>query len=175
MRQRVCATAFIIAGLLAAAPRAGAQDCSDMSTAHLRGTYTGGISGWMDPSKVLPGMGLPSGFVQYAAVSAFSLDGAGSGGGWMSVNMAGSQMNFEIAGLTYLMNSDCSVQLTWSITLKGTELTIGPFSRIGVIAGRAESLEITWIYLGAPMGEPGGGVCVDLGVARRISPRHRVP
>jgi hypothetical protein len=169
--KRIVSAAMLAAGLLAVAPLVRAQDCYNVSSFHLRGTYVGASSGWMDPSKVLQGMGLPSGLVQSTSVGAFTLDGAGGGGGWISVNTGGSQMNFQIAALKYSINSDCSIQATWSLTIKELGITIGPYSRLGVIVGRPDVLEIHWMFAGTPLGTP-AGAGVDLGVAYRISFRN---
>lgn len=80
-------------------------------------------------------------------------------------------MSFQIAALKYSMNSDCSVQVTWSLKIKELGITIGPFSRLGVIAARLDALEIHWMFVGTPPGIP-AGAGVDLGVAHRISIRR---
>ena len=170
MKRIVSATMFA-SGLLAVAPLVRAQDCSNMSNWDLRGTYTGASSGWTDISKVLPGMGLPSGLVQATSVGAFTFNGAGGGGGWISVNTGGGQMNSQIAALKYSMNSDCSVQVTWSLKIKEFGITIGPFSRLGVIVVRPDALEIHWMFAGTHPGTP-AGAGVDLGVAHRISMQY---
>ena len=170
MKRIVSATMFAT-GLLAVAPLVRAQDCSGMSSWDLRGTYTGASSGWMDMSKALPGMGLPSGLIQATSVGAFTFNGSGGGGGWISVNAGGNQMSLQLAALKYSMNSDCSVQVTWSLTIKELGITIGPFSRLGVIVGRPDALEIHWMFVGTPHGAP-AGAGVDLGVAHRISIRN---
>ena len=77
-------------------------------------------------------------------------------------------MNSQIAALKYSMNSDCGVKVTWSLKIKELGITIGPYSRLGVIVGRWDALEIHWSFVGTPPGTP-AGAGVDLGVAHRIS------
>ncbi len=166
--KRIVSAAMFVTGLLAVVPVVGAQDCSQIRNWDLRGTYTGSSSGWMDPSKILPGMGLPSVLAPATNVGAFTLDGAGGGSGWIASNIGGSQMNLLITSMEYSMNSDCSVQMTWSLKIKELGITIGPYSRLGVIMGKPDALEIHWMYVGTPPGAP-TGAGVDLGVAHRIS------
>jgi hypothetical protein len=166
--KRIVSVILCAVCLPAVVPLVSAQDCSTWSNWDLRGTYTMAGSGWMDLSKVLPGMGLPSGLVQMSWVGAHVFNGAGGGAGWASINAAGSQMNAQFVGLKYSVSSDCSVQISWSLKIKELGITIGPFARFGVIVWTPQALEIHSLLMGAPLGTPSSGG-LDLGVSHRIS------
>ncbi len=50
-----------------------AQDCSNWSKEDLRGTYAVSSTGWIDLSKLIPGV--PAGYIPRSAVGAIGLDG----------------------------------------------------------------------------------------------------
>ena len=165
---RILACAVFLAAVV---PLVNAQDCSNWSAWDLRGTYTLAGSGWLDLSKVLPRAGLPSALAPMNWVASHALNGAGGGTGWVSFNVAGGQLNAQLVGLKYSMNSDCSFQVTWSLTVKELGVTVGPFTRFGVIAGRPDALELHSLLIGTPPGMA-AGPGLDLGVARRISTQY---
>ncbi|MBZ5624145.1 MAG: hypothetical protein LAQ69_36420 [Acidobacteriia bacterium] len=157
--------------LLAASPVLRAQDCGNWINWDLRGTYTMSGSGFIDLSKVLPGVGLPSGPIPMFWVGAFTYNGAGGGTGWVSTNAGGGQMNAQLVGLTYSMKSDCSVQVAFSMKLTELGITIGPFHRLMVVVPKPEALELHMIFVGSGPGKP-PDVGFDLGVAHRISTQY---
>jgi len=160
------------AGLLAVSPVASAQDCSDWTNWDLRGTYAISGSGWIDLSKLAPG--LPAGLTPISWVGLENMDGNGVATGWVSANAGGVPLTFDFVNKTYAVQADCSVQVTFSMKVK--ELggaVIGPVSRILVIAGQKDQqdLELEMILVGG-----GPGTSVDLGVARRTwIPRYYPP
>jgi len=158
--------AMVAAGALALSPSIRAQDCGNWNNSHLRGTYTMSGSGWIDPSKVAPG--LPAGLVPMGWVVAAALDGAGRGKGWGSVNMGGVQINFDFTSMTYQVKADCRVTFAYSMKIK--EFPGIPEStqeRIAVLmprGGHGQDLELGIMVVGA-----GPGTMIDSGVAKRIS------
>ncbi len=156
--------------LLALSPVVRAQECRNWTNWDLRGTYTMSGSGWIDLSKVAPG--LPAGFTPMSWVGLERLDGHGGATGWVSANAGGVQLNFEFVNKTYAVQADCSVQVTYSMKVKEMGgAIIGPSSRLFVIQGTPGepwgSLELDGILVGA-----GPGTGVDLMVAHRISLHH---
>jgi len=144
-------------------PAMKAQDCSNWTNWDLRGTYTMSGSGWIDLSKLVPT--LPSGTVPMSWVGAHSYTGNGGGTGWISMSAGGVQLNIQLIGLTYAVKADCSVQVSFSMQAKQLPgVTIGPVSRVLVIAGKGEALELFMMLGGA-----GPGMPQDIGVSRRIS------
>jgi len=162
---------MFIACLLAASSVVSAQDCSLWNNGQLTGTYTMSGSGFVDLSKMLPGLGLPSGLIPMSWVGAHTMDGAGGGTGWVSFNAAGTQMNAQLVGKTYSMNSDCSVQESFSMKIKELGITIGPVYRLMVPVVKPDSLELHMIFLGTAPGSA-SGPALDLGVAHRISRQY---
>jgi len=169
--KRIVSVAMFAAGLLAVSAVVQAQDCSSMGNWDLRGTYTMAGSGFIDLSKALLGVpGLPTGFIPTTWVGAHTLNGAGSGGGWVSINAGGTQMSASFVGLKYSIKSDCSIQASFSMKINELGgLVVGPFPRLMVPVLKPDgSLELHMIFLGTPPGAPTGPI-VDSGVAYRIS------
>ena len=164
--QRVFSASILATCLLAAATAVRAQDCSNLSNWDLRGTYSMSGQGWMDLSKLIPGA--PSGTVPFAWVGSHVWDGAGGGSGWVSVNAGGLQLTVQFVGLTYAVKADCSLIVSFAMTAKEMPgLKIGPVTRVLVIAGKSEPLELFMTFLGG-----GPGMPVDVGVSRRISMQY---
>ncbi len=163
MKRLVSATMFATC-LLVASATVRAQDCSNWSNWDVRGTYTASGSGWTDLSKLLPGA--PAGFSPVSWVGAVALNGVGGGTGWVSGNEAGTPVNIQLLNLTYSVQTDCSVQMSFSMKIKELGVTVGPVSRLMVIFGGGEALEVRGMWKGA-----GPGTEVDSFVARRISMR----
>ena len=119
-----------------------------------------------DLSKVAPG--LPAGYVPMSWVGLERMDGRGGATGWVSANMGGVQTNFEFVNKTYAVQSDCSVQVTYSMKAKEMGgVILGPFSRLLMIqltGGPSGSLELHGISVGG-----GPGSIVDHMVARRVT------
>ncbi len=148
--------------VLALSPVSSAQDCSGWSNWDLRGTYTMSGSGWIDLSKLVPT--LPAGSVPMTWAGAHTYNGLGGGGGWVAVNAGGVQMSITFVNLTYQMNADCSVAVSYSMKVKELGTTIGPSSRILVVGGNAGALELHGITVGLGPGSP-----LDLLNSQRIS------
>jgi len=172
--KRIVSVAMFAAGLLAVSEGARAQDCSNLTNYDLRGTYTMSGSGWIDLSKMLAGVPglptLPTGFIPLSWVGAPTWNGAGGGGGWVSVNAGGNQMSASFVGMKYSIKSDCSIQASFSMKINELGgITIGPFPRLMVPVVKPDgALELRMIFLGTPPGAP-TGPSVDSGVAYRIS------
>lgn len=164
MKRLVSVTMFA-ACLLASSPVVRAQDCSNWSNYDLRGTYTMSGSGWIDLSKLVAT--LPAGTIPMSWVGADMWDGKGGGTGWVSVNAGGVQLTVQLVGKVYAVKADCSVQESFSMKIKELGITLGPFSRLLVIGGTPEALEVYGMFVGAG---PGSGV--DLMVAHRISMQY---
>ena len=169
MKRIVFATTFAVCLMTVVAP-AWAQDCSNWNNSYLAGTYTMSGSGYVDPSRFLPGMGLPSGAVPMFWVGAFTLDGSGGGSGWVSSNAGGSQLSTQLVGVKYSMQPDCSVQMSFSSKIKELGVTVGPIQRLMVVVPKPGTLELElhMIVVGSGPGQPPGSQ-FDLGVAHRIS------
>jgi len=169
MKKMAFATMFAVCLMAVVAP-AWAQDCSNWNNSHLAGTYTMSGSGYTDPSRFLPGMGLPSGAIPMFWVGAFTLEGNGGGSGWVSSNAGGSQMNVQLVGVKYSMQPDCSVQMSFSSKIKELGVTVGPFQRLMVVVPNRNGLDMDlhMIFVGGGPGQPPGSQ-FDLGVAHRIS------
>jgi hypothetical protein len=169
--KRIVSPAILIACLLAASSVAWAQDCTLWNNGQLAGTYTMSGSGFVDLSKMLPGMGLPSGLIPMTWVGAFTMDPSGGGTGWVSFNAAGNQMNVQLVGKKFSMNGDCSIQESFSMKIKELGITVGPVYRLLVPVTKPDGLELQMIFLGTPPGTP-AGPALDLGVAHRISRQY---
>ncbi len=139
-----------------------AQDCSNWSNEDMRGTWAMWGSGWMDFSKVIPT--LPSGTIPMSTVGASSFDGWGNGTGWTLVNAGGMQLSMELVNMQSDVKPDCSVVTSYSIKLKELGITLGPVSRVLVIAGSGRELELHGMQVGT-----GPGTAVDLTHTKRIS------
>ena len=164
MKRLVFATLFAII----AVGTTWGQDCSNWTNFDLRGTYAISGSTTMDPSLLLPGMGFPAGSVPGFYVGAFGFDGRGAGSaGWISTNLGGSQFTFQMVGIKYSMQPDCSVQmsLTWKIKELGVTFTV---QRVGVVVPMPGGLQLHMSLVGASPGKP-PGPGFDLGIAYRIS------
>ena len=165
--NRLASVAMMTVCFLAAAPGLSAQDCSGWNNSHLRGTWTMTGSGYIDLSQLVTGnpAGLPSGMIPMTWVGAHTYDGAGGGSGWVIMNAGGAQINAQLNPITYAVNADCSVNITFSMKAKQLPgVTIGPVSRVLVISGRMDALELHGILVGA-----GPGTWLDLMTSRRIS------
>ena len=164
MKRLVFAT---LLSMIAAAAPAWAQDCSSWSNWDLRGTYAGSGSGSVDPSTLMPGLGLTPGLVPGSYVAALSFDGNGNITGWVSNNSGGTQTNFQLVRGAYSMQPDCSVQMsvTWKIKELGLTFTA---QRIAVVVPKPGGLDLHAILLGATPGKP-PGPGFDLGVLHRIA------
>jgi len=162
MKSFVSFTLF--AACILAGPSAGrAQDCSSWRNWDLRGTYTMSGSGWIDLSKLVPS--LPAGTIPMSWAGAHSYNGTGGGTGWVSLNAGGVQMTITFVNLTYQMNADCSVSVSYSLKIKElNNAVIGPTSRVLVVGGSPTTLELRGITVGA-----GPGMPVDLLTSQRIS------
>ena len=166
MKRYLC----VFVCLLAAAAIATGQNCSGLSNSHLAGTYAMYGSGYIDLSKLLPGVpGMPAGMIPMTWVGAHTYDGSGSGTGWVTLNAGGMRMDAQFASLSYSVQPDCSIQISFSMKIKQLGITIGPFPRLGVVARKGDTLEIHFI-LAPPPGEAGAGL--DLGTAVRISMQY---
>ena len=161
--RRLVSVIMLGSCLLAISPGVRAQDCSNWTNWDLRGTYAMSGSGWIDPSKLVPA--LPAGTVPMSWVGSVVYNGVGRETGWVSVNAGGGQLNIQLTGLTYSVQTDCSVQVSFFMKPKEFPgVTIGPVSRVLVIAGKPDALELLMILAGGGPGTP-----VDVGVERRIS------
>jgi hypothetical protein len=169
--KRLVSVTMVATCLLVFSPAVTAQDCSNWSNSTVQGTYTMSGSGFIDLSKVLPGMGLPSGLIPMSWVGAHTYDGSGGGTGWVSFNAGGSQLNAQLVGLTYAMQSDCSLQSTFSMKVKELGITVGPFPRLEVVVTKPGALELHMILVGNGPGKP-PAAGLDLGVAYRISTQY---
>ncbi|SPE37093.1 exported hypothetical protein [Candidatus Sulfopaludibacter sp. SbA6] len=167
--KRIASVTMFSACLLAVSPVVRAQDCSNWTNWDLRGTYTMSGNGWVDVSKLLPGVpGLPTGLIPMSWVGAHTWNGAGGGDGWVSFNAGGGQMSASLVGIKYSIKSDCSIQASFSMKLNELGITIGPVSRLLVPVVKSDGLELHMIFVGTPPGTP-TGAALDLGVAHRIS------
>ena len=157
----------MLLAMMAVGLNAWGQDCSNWTNYDLRGTYAGSGSGSLDPSLVVPGMGLPSGMVPEFSVGAMTLDGRGGITGWASINSGGTQFNFQLVGGKYSMQPDCSVQVTftWKIKELGVTFTV---QRVAVVVPKLSGLELHTNLVGATPGKP-PGPGYDLTVLSRIS------
>ena len=97
-------------------------------------------------------------------VGTHTWDGRGGGSGWVVVNAGGVPMSIQLIGLTYAVQVDCSVLATYSMKIRESGATIGPVSRIYVVAAAPSFLELYGIQAGA-----GPGMPVDSTTSRRIS------
>ena len=165
--KRLISATLSFAYLLAFPVVGSAQDCSSWTDFDLRGTYTMSGSGFIDMSKLLPGMGLPSGMIPMTWVGAQTYDGHGKGTGWVSFNAGGNHMNAQL-DQTYAVQPDCSVKASFSMRVKELGVTVGPFPRMMVIVWKPGALELHMI-LGDASPSKAPGVGLDLGVAYRIS------
>jgi hypothetical protein len=114
-----------------------------------------------------PGFGFPSENSPMYWVGAFTFDGAGGGGGWVSLNAAGSQMRIQLTDVKYSMQSDCSVQWTFSMKLKELGITLGPIQRLMVVVLKTDALELHMITAGSGFGQQ-PVPAFDSGVAYRM-------
>ena len=146
-------------------PLCCAQNCSGWTNFDLRGTYMHSASGWMDFSKLNPA--LPAGSVPFSMVGASFMDGQGVGSGWALINAGGVQLTTEMVDVKGEVKPDCSVVNTYSLKVKELGITIGPVTRILVIASPLHGNSDLELY-GIPMGA-GPGTPVDLSHAKRIS------
>jgi hypothetical protein len=165
MKRLIFVTLF---AMIAVGATAWGQDCGNWTNNDLRGTYAMSGSGTIDPSLLLPGMGIPAGSVSGFYVGAFTLDGRGTGtAGWVSSNLGGSQSTFQMVAIKYSMQPDCSVQmsLTWKIKELGVTFTV---QRVGVVVPKPGGLELHMSLVGASFGKP-PGPGPDLAIAYRIS------
>lgn len=172
--KRIVSIAMFLACVLAASSVASAQNCSNWTNWDLRGTYTMSGSGYIDLSKVFPGMGFPPGPIPLYWVGAHTYDGQGSGTGWVVLNAGGGQMHGKLVGLSYAMQTDCSVQASFSLAVQETGTTIGPFQRLYVVAPMPHNPWALDVYMILNGSEPGNPPlpAFDSGVAHRISLRH---
>ena len=169
--KRMACIGMLLACVLAASSVASAQNCSNWSNWDLRGTYAMSGSGYIDLSKVFPGMGFPSGPVPLYWVGAHTYNGKGGGSGWIVLNAGGGQLHGKLVGKSYAVQPDCSVQETFSVALQETGTTIGPFQRIGVVAPMPLYPWALDLYMILGGSEPGNAPApgFDSGVAHRIS------
>jgi len=117
--KRIISATMLASCLLAVAPDVLAQNCGAWSNWDLRGTYTTSGSGWIDLSKLAPG--LPAGTIPMAWVGAETMNGLGQGSGWVAVNAGGVQLSIQLVNLTYAVQADCSVLISYS--MKGRTIT----------------------------------------------------
>ncbi|MGA2569562.1 MAG: hypothetical protein ABSF23_03515 [Terracidiphilus sp.] len=169
--KRTVLVALCLTCVLAASSVASAQNCSNWTNWDLRGTYTMSGSGYIDLSRVFPGMGFPAGPIPMYWVGAHTYDGHGGGTGWLILNAGGGQMHGKLVGKSYAMQPDCSVLETFSLQIQETGTTIGPFQRIGVPGPSSHlpgGLDLYMILGGSEPGNP-AAPGFDIGVAHRIS------
>ena len=166
MRKLIVATVSAIC-LTAMAPAVRAQDCSNWNNSRLAGTYTMSGKGSSDLSKIVPGLGFPSGLTPIYWVGALVLDGAGGGSGWVSMNAGGMQLTVQLVGMKYSMQSDCSVQWTASMKQKDLGLTLGPVQRVMVVVPKPDALELHMLTAGSGLGQP-PTPAFDSGIAYRV-------
>jgi hypothetical protein len=179
--KRIVSVAVLGTFLASISPEARAQNCSSLSDYDVRGTYTVSGSGWIDLSKFLAGIPglppLPTGLIPQSWVAAVTWNGARGGGGWVSFNGGGNQMTAQLVGMKYSVNSDCSVQMTFSMKINELPQSVpalGPFTRLMVPVlnhnGMSE-LQFLVIWQGTAPGTP-TSPAVDSGVAHRISTQY---
>jgi hypothetical protein len=152
--------------MLTVLPAVKAQDCRSFSNWDLRGTYTMSGHGYIDVSKVFPALHAPPGMVPMSWVGAHTYDGEGMGTGWVSINAGGNLITAQMA-VTYSMQSNCSLKITFTMTIPELGITAGPFPRLAVVNPTPSGLELNMILGGPPPGTPGAGL--DLGASHRIS------
>ena len=160
--KRLISATMLATCLLAVAPSVRAQNCSTWSNYDLRGTYTTSGSGWIDLSKLASG--LPSGTIPMAWVGAETMNGLGQGSGWVAVNAGVVQLSIQLVNLTYAIQTDCSVLISYSMKIKELGATIGPVSRILAIGARGPNMDLYGIQAGG-----GAGMPVDVMSKHRIS------
>ena len=159
----------VVGCILTALPAVKAQDCSNWTNWALRGTYTMSGSGFSD-TMGLPG--LPTGTAPMFWVGAFTFDGAGSGTGWVSMNVSGTRLRIQLVDMKYSMQPDCSVQ--WTSSLKFLDLgVISPtYNRLAVVVPKpGGELELHMVFRGYPVGTT-PATAYDIGVAHRISMQY---
>jgi len=178
--KKVVSVVMFAASLLAVSEGVRAQDCSSLTNSDLRGTYTMSGSGWIDLSKFLAGIPglppLPTGFIPMSWVGAHTLDGIGSGSGWVSFNGGGNQMSASLVGMKYSIKPDCSAQVSFSMKINELPQSVpplGPFTRLVVPVLKQDGrwpppLELHLIWQGTAPGAP-TSPAIDSGVAYRIA------
>jgi hypothetical protein len=152
----------LFACLMTLSSTAGAKACSKWSNWDIRGTFTMVGSGWVDLSKLDPS--LPPGTIPMSWAGVKILDGKGSGSGWVVLNAGGVPINVQLVNLTYAVQSNCSVQESFSMVLEGMGKTIGPVVRLLVIGQTPSTLELRGMFAGSVPGGP-----VDVFTSQRIS------
>ena len=154
----------LAAGLLSFAPAIHAQDCSNWTLWDTRGTYATSVSGWIDLSTLNPA--LPEGYSPFSSVGAFTNNGRGGGTGWALINAGGVQLTVEFVGVKFdAPGANCLQPFSYSYKIKEFgDVTVGPVSFPGVIAGDMSTLEIFAMAPGTGPGAP-----VQSGHAKRIS------
>jgi hypothetical protein len=142
--------------------------CVGWGLSALRGTYAFTGTAWQDLSELNPA--LPKGYAPVSIIGAFKLNGNGEMTGWALINAGGVQMNAEFVDSQFgAPRADCSVPITMSMRINESGgLISGPYSYVGVVAGDASALEISFMMLGT-----GPGSHVDLNHAKRISMNFR--
>ena len=155
---------ILVAGLLMLPPAIQAQDCRNWSLWDTRGTYATTASGWIDLSAMNPA--LPQGYSPFSSIGAFTNDGRGGGTGWALINAGGVQLTIQFVDVQFgAPGADCLQPFSYSYKIKELgDVTVGPVSFPGVIAGDMSALEIFAMAPGAGPGTP-----VQSGHAKRIS------
>ncbi len=167
--KEFCSMTIFATCLLSLPTMVGAQDCSNLTNWDLRGTYIMAGSGWADLSKAFSNLGFPSGMSPISWVGAHTNNGAGGGTGWVSFNMGGTQLNVQFVGLNFVMRSDCSLLVTYSLKWKELGHTTGPYTSLKVVVPKpGGELEQHAITTGNPVGTP-AQIMVTLEVLHRIS------
>jgi hypothetical protein len=154
----------LAAGVLLLAPAIQAQDCSNWTLWDTRGTYATSVSGWIDLSTLNPA--LPGGYSPFSSVGAFTNNGRGGGTGWALINAGGVQLTVEFVDVKFgAPGAECLQPFSYSYKIKEFgDITVGPVSFPGVIAGDMSTLEIFAMAPGTGPGAP-----VQSGHAKRIS------
>jgi hypothetical protein len=161
MKKLVNVTLLAVSAL-AVCQNVRAQSCVSLSNSHLRGAWSIIGSGWKDPSKLNPAF--PAGYVPMSYVGVIRMDGEGSGGGSLNVNLGGVPVTLEFLTMTYRIKADCMLEVVYSFKLKELGVSVGPVTRVLVNMPSALGIEFQGAIAGA-----GPGSEVDTCTLKRVS------
>jgi len=147
--KRLFSLLLVIVCALALCPNLQAQACANWNNWKLAGTYSMSGSGFVDLSKLNPA--LPAGMVPYTFVGVADKDGTGNSSGFVYLNFGGMVVRAEITNGKQQVNADCTVQDTFTITIKDLGLSL-PGTRIFVITPGRDSLVLEGIMVGTGPG-----------------------